>query len=61
MVMNLNNDGWQLEFEDGSIMNGNTAEHIKEAAAVISQYVDIIALRAFPPYRIKKKMKQSKL
>lgn len=55
MVMNLNNDGWQLEFEDGSIMNGNTAEHIKEAAAVISQYVDIIALRAFPSLSDKEK------
>jgi len=29
-------------------MNGNTAEHIKEAAAVVSQYCDIIAVRAFP-------------
>ena len=29
-------------------MNGNKAEHIKEAAAVVSQYCDIIAVRAFP-------------
>ncbi|TRZ42540.1 acetylornithine carbamoyltransferase [Robertkochia solimangrovi] len=48
IVMNLNSDGWKLEFEDGTIMDGDTAEHIREAAAVISQYVDIIALRAFP-------------
>ncbi|MCX2678721.1 N-acetylornithine carbamoyltransferase [Galbibacter sp. EGI 63066] len=48
MVMNLNSEGWGLEFEDGSVMNAGTAEHIKEAAAVISQYVDVIALRAFP-------------
>ncbi|MEL4308398.1 N-acetylornithine carbamoyltransferase [Joostella sp. CR20] len=55
MTMNLNSDGWGLEFEDGSVMNANTAEHIKEAAAVISQYVDIIALRAFPTLTDKKK------
>lgn len=55
MIMNLNNDGWALEFEDGSIMNANTAEHIKEAAAVISQFVDIIALRAFPSLTDKEK------
>ncbi|QLE02714.1 N-acetylornithine carbamoyltransferase [Galbibacter sp. BG1] len=48
MTMNLNSDSWGLEFEDGSVMDAGTAEHIKEAAAVISQYVDIIALRAFP-------------
>lgn len=40
--------GWQLEFEDGIIMNTNKAEHIKEAAAVISQYADIIGIRTFP-------------
>ena len=28
-------------------MSGNKAEHIKEAAKVISQYCDIIAIRAF--------------
>ncbi len=37
-----------MEFEDGAIMNGSTAEHIKEGAAVISQYADIIGLRSFP-------------
>lgn len=48
MVMNVEKDGWALEFEDGVIMNSNKAEHIKEAAAVLSQYCDIIAVRAFP-------------
>jgi len=48
MVMNLNSDSWALEFEDGQIMDSNKAEHIKEAAAVLSQYCDIIAVRAFP-------------
>ncbi len=47
MVMNISNDGWVLEFEDGSIMNNTAAEHIKEAAKVVSQYCDILAIRAF--------------
>jgi N-succinyl-L-ornithine transcarbamylase len=47
MILNLDN-AWNLEFEDGSIMNMGTSEHIKEAAKVISQYADIIAIRAFP-------------
>lgn len=48
MVMNVGSDGWQLEFEDGAIMNGGKAEHIKEAAAVIGQYADIVGVRSFP-------------
>ena len=47
MVLNLDN-AWNLEFEDGTVMNMGTSEHIKEAAQVISQYADIIAVRAFP-------------
>lgn len=40
--------GWPLEFEDGVVMNIGRPEHIKEAAAVLSQYCDILGLRAFP-------------
>ena len=47
MVMNFTNEGWTLEFEDGAIMNSGASEHIKEAAEVVSQYCDIIAIRAF--------------
>ena len=48
MVMNLDKEGWALETEDGMMMNGNKAEHIREAAAVLGQYCDIIGLRSFP-------------
>ena len=54
MVLNVN-DSWKLEFEDGTMMNFNTAEHIKEAAQVVSQYADIIAVRAFPSLKDKGK------
>jgi N-succinyl-L-ornithine transcarbamylase len=47
MVMNFTSEGWTIEFEDGAIMNQGTSEHIKEAAEVVSQYCDIIAIRAF--------------
>jgi N-succinyl-L-ornithine transcarbamylase len=53
IVMNVSGDAWGIEFEDGSIMNGSTAEHIKEAAAVVSQYCDMIAIRAFPSLKDK--------
>jgi N-succinyl-L-ornithine transcarbamylase len=48
MVMNVSQDGWALEMEEGVIMNGDKAEHVKEAAAVIGQYCDIVGVRSFP-------------
>jgi N-succinyl-L-ornithine transcarbamylase len=48
-VISMNADnGWKIEFEDGAIMNGDTAEHVKEAAAVVSQYASVIGIRSFP-------------
>lgn len=55
MVMNFTNEGWTLEFEDGAIMNSTASEHIKEAAEVISQYCDIIAVRAFAELKDREK------
>ncbi|MEX2335914.1 MAG: N-acetylornithine carbamoyltransferase [Fulvivirga sp.] len=48
MVMNVDKDGWKIEFEDGAVMNGDSQEHIKDAARVMSQYVDILGVRTFP-------------
>ncbi|UZO79912.1 N-acetylornithine carbamoyltransferase [Aquimarina sp. ERC-38] len=47
MVMNFTGEGWALEYEDGAVMNQGTSEHVKEAAQVVSQYCDILAIRAF--------------
>jgi N-succinyl-L-ornithine transcarbamylase len=47
MVMNVDSDSWQLEMNDEVVMDGDKAEHVREAAAVIGQYCDIIAVRAF--------------
>lgn len=55
IVMNFSNEGWALEFEDGTIMDQGKSEHIKEAAQVISQYCDIIAIRAFALLKDKEK------
>jgi len=48
MVLNMDKEVWALELQDGVIMNGTTVEHIREAAAVLGQYVDIIGVRSFP-------------
>jgi len=47
IVMNFGSEGWQLEYEDDIVMNQNKTEHVKEAAQVVSQYCDIVAIRAF--------------
>lgn len=47
IVLNLSNEGWQLEFEEGVTMNNDKAEHVIEAAQVVSQYCDIIGIRTF--------------
>ena len=48
IVFNVEKDGWQLEYGEGAIMNGSTVEHVKEAAAVLGQYVNILGVRSFP-------------
>jgi len=53
MVMNIDKEGWALEMEDGAVMNGNTVEHVKDAAAVIGQYCDIVGIRCFPSLKNK--------
>ena len=52
IVLNVGQDSWGLEMEEGTpenpiVMNGANAEHVKEAAAVIGQYCDIIGVRSF--------------
>ncbi len=47
MVLNVSEDGWQLESELGVVMDGDKPEHLREAIPVIGAYCDIIGVRAF--------------
>ncbi len=47
IVMDVSSQGWQLEFEDGAVMNGSSQEHIKDAVQTMSQYVDVLGVRTF--------------
>ncbi len=38
---------WKLESRDGVVMDGDKAEHVKEAVPVLSRYVDVLGVRAF--------------
>ncbi len=48
ILFNIHKEGWKLEFEDGAVMNGQTVEHIKDAAPVLGAYFDILCIRTFP-------------
>jgi N-succinyl-L-ornithine transcarbamylase len=61
IVMNFGAEGWNLEFEDGTRMDGGTSEHIREAAAVIGQYADLIGIRAFAELQDRMEDRQEKV
>ena len=51
VVLAPGKDAWPIEFELGTVMDGDTEEHISEVAKVLSRYVDLIAVRAFPRFQ----------
>ena len=46
--MSVGSESWTLEHREGAVMNADKTEHIKDAAQVLSRYVDAIAVRSFP-------------
>jgi N-acetylornithine carbamoyltransferase len=46
--LNPSSSMWTLEFGDEVVMDGNAAEHVREAAGALGQYADVIGLRAHP-------------
>jgi N-acetylornithine carbamoyltransferase len=51
VVLAPGKDAWPIEFETGSVMDGDAEEHVAEVARVLSRYVDLIGVRAFPAFR----------
>ena len=50
VVLSPSGGMWPLEFADGTVMDGDAEEHVKEAARVLSSYCDMIGVRAFPKF-----------
>jgi len=61
MILNVNQDGWQLESELGIIMDGDKPEHLREAIPVIGSYCDIIGVRSFAQFKSKEDDYQEKI
>lgn len=47
ITLNVGGDTWNLEHRDGVVMDGAAAEHIREAAPVLSRYCDVLGVRTF--------------
>jgi N-acetylornithine carbamoyltransferase len=47
LTLNIGQGTWLLEHRENQVMDGQYAEHIKDAARVLSRYVDVLAVRAF--------------
>lgn len=54
IVFNVGAEGWSLEFEEGAIMNGTSVEHVKDAAPILGNYFEILAIRTFPGLKNRK-------
>ncbi len=51
IVLSPGRDAWPIEFDVGTVMDGEAEEHIAEVARVLSRYVDLIGVRAFPKFQ----------
>jgi N-acetylornithine carbamoyltransferase len=51
IVLQPGKDAWPIEFDLGTVMDGDTEEHIAEVARVLARYVDLIGVRAFPKFK----------
>src|SRR3546814_6789793 len=50
VVLQPGKDAWPIEFDLGTVMDGEAEEHIAEVAKVLGRYVDMIGVRAFPKF-----------
>lgn len=48
VTMSVGSESWTLEYREGAVMDQDKTEHIKDAARVLSRYVDAICVRSFP-------------
>ena len=51
IVLSPGKDAWPIEFAPRTVMDGEAEEHIAEVARVLSRYVDLIGVRAFPKFQ----------
>jgi N-acetylornithine carbamoyltransferase len=48
VTLSVGGDAWAMEYEDGVVMDGAVAEHVREGAGVLGRYCDLLGVRSFP-------------
>jgi N-acetylornithine carbamoyltransferase len=48
VALSVAGDAWAMEYEDGVVMDGAAAEHVREGAGVLGRYCDLLGVRSFP-------------
>lgn len=51
VVLEPGRGAWGIEWREGAVMDGEAEEHVAEVARVLSRYVALIGVRAFPRFR----------
>ncbi|HLN58593.1 MAG TPA: N-acetylornithine carbamoyltransferase, partial [Thermoanaerobaculia bacterium] len=48
VTLSVGGEAWAMEYEDGTVMDGAAAEHVREGAGVLGRYCDMLGVRSFP-------------
>jgi N-acetylornithine carbamoyltransferase len=48
VTLSVGGDAWAMEYEEGVVMDGAAAEHVREGAGVLGRYCDLLGVRSFP-------------
>lgn len=51
VMVSVGGDAWAMDYGEGGVMDGPAAEHVKEGAAVLGRYCDLLGVRSFPTGR----------
>jgi N-acetylornithine carbamoyltransferase len=48
VTLSVGGDAWAMEYEEGVVMDGAAAEHVREGSGVLGRYCDLLGVRSFP-------------
>ena len=48
VVLDPGSETWQIEFQDGKVMDEDKPEHIREVCKTLAGYFDLVCVRCFP-------------
>lgn len=48
VTLSVGGDAWAMAYEEGVVMDGPAAEHVKEGAGALGRYCDLLGVRSFP-------------